>query len=106
MNCHWKADYLSHAYKEQGDRRVPRGRGVSVAVFGEQVPEALGIAEGEAVAPAPVGVPHRGRAYPAEGLRIRLLQLPSTAKQDRSVTNHHIAHPEMMARVNKTGTLA
>lgn len=106
MNSYWNADVLNVVIRDQGDRRVPRGRGVSVTAYGEQVPEALGIAEGEAVAPAPVGVPHRGRAYPAEGLRIRLLQLPSTAKQDRFVTNHHIAHPEMMARVNKTGTLA
>jgi hypothetical protein len=54
----------------RGGRRVPRGRGVSDTVNGEQVPVALGDAEGEAVAPAPVGVPHRGRAYPAEGLRV------------------------------------
>jgi len=69
-SCCWLVSAL-FAFPNKGSRRVPRGRGVSAAVYGEQVPAALGCAEGEAVAPAPVGVPRRGRAYPAEGLRIR-----------------------------------
>lgn len=66
-----KALLSTPAVLRKGGRRVPIGRGVSATAHGEQVPGALGHAEGEAVAPAPVGVPLRGRAYPAEGLRVQ-----------------------------------
>ena len=51
--------------------RVPRGRGVSAGVYGEQVPVAR-LQPGEAVGAGPVGLPRSGTPYPAEGLLVRI----------------------------------
>jgi hypothetical protein len=54
----------------QAGRRVPRGRGVSAGVIGEQVPEAPAC-RGSAVGPAPVGGrPQAGVRIPPKALRI------------------------------------
>jgi hypothetical protein len=63
-----------HAGHRKTSCRVPIGRGVSAGVHSEQVPEAP--AGGEAVAPAPVGVPEgqgvsrRRSASQARGRRV------------------------------------
>ena len=87
------AEYETHG---QACRRVPRGRGVSAGVHGEQVPEAPAC-RGEAVAPAPVGVPkgqgvsRRRSANPAFDRRVTRGPFPAPSGGLKKYDLHAIA---------------